>query len=580
MKRQIVFVFGSQACVPDDGLLAARQLGCEATVLGAKLACCMSADLVDRFERVDLSRPEQVVETARRIHAVHPIDAVVSYDDQAGPVAARVAAALGLRGHPVESADSARDKHWMKQRFEAAGIPIAAYTLAEDENDAVAWAEEVGYPVVVKPVRGSASQGVIRADDEDELRDAYRRLRRIVQEYRIDCGDRSNSQQLVEKYIEGDEFSVELLVRDGVPTVLCVFEKPQPLEGPFFEETIYVSPARLEEDARQRLESLAVRGVQALGLRDGAAHCEIRGDGEEMYILEIGGRLIGGACSRVFRHVLGEDIHPHVLRLALGEAEELPKQQPGAAGAMMLPIPKAGKLRAIRGLDRARQVKGIEDVILNTSPGEIIVPFPEQSCYVGFLTASGENVEQVEEALSEAASLIELDLAPLCCESWRRAIADQRSYRASDEHGIRSLEGLTRERAEELILPLVTATYFGEYPEDIGLDRAKQCFDWFAQGHRGETSPEVWFVSEGRGVALGSSRGDTCYVSLLGVLPPARKSGLGEALMRSIMSFYARKGLTQAEVAVEPTQPGSTALFRKLGFAPVDCDAAECCSSC
>ena len=580
MKRQILFVFGNQACVPDDGLLAARQLGCEATVLGPKLACCMSADLVDRFQRVDLTRPDEVVETARRIHAVQPVDAVVAYDDQGGPVAARVAAALGLRGHPVEAADAARDKLWMKQRFEAAGIPIAAYTLAEDEDDAARWAEEVGYPVVVKPVRGSASQGVIRADDEDELRDAYRRLRRIVQEHRLDCGGRPNRQQLVEKYIDGDEFSVELLVRDGEPNVLCVFEKPQPLEGPFFEETIYVSPTRLEADVRRRLESMAIRGVQALGLRDGAAHCEIRGAGEEMYILEIGGRLIGGACSRVFRHVLGEDIHPHVLRLALGEEKELPKQKPGAAGAMMLPIPEAGKLRAIKGLDRARQVRGIEDVILNTSPGEIIVPFPEQSCYVGFLTASGEDVAEVERALSEAASLIEMDLAPLCCETWRRAIESEHSYHAPDEHGIRSLEGLTRERAEELILPLVTETYFGEYPEELGLDRAKQCFDWFAEGHRGETAPEAWFVSEGRGVALGSSRGDTCYVSLLGVLPTNRKSGLGEALMRSIMAHYARKGLAKAEVAVEPTQPGSTALFRKLGFAPETCDAAECCTTC
>ncbi|HEX3130382.1 MAG TPA: GNAT family N-acetyltransferase [Thermoanaerobaculia bacterium] len=580
MKGQILFLFGNQACVPDDGLLAARQLGYETSVFGPKLACCMSADLVDRFERIDLSQPERVVEAAQRMHASQPFDAVVAYDDQGGPLAARVAAALGLRGHPVESADAARDKAWMKQRFEAAGLPIARYTLAKDEDDAVRWAEEAGYPVVVKPVRGSASQGVIRADDEEDLREAYRRLRRIVQSYRLDCGGRSDSAQLVESYIEGDEYSVELLVRDGVPHVLCVFEKPQPLEGPFFEETIYVSPARLDPETRERLESLAVRGVQALGLRDGAAHCEIRGSGEEMYILEIGGRLIGGACSRVFRHVLGEDIHPHVLRLALGKEEELPKQKPGAAGAMMLPIPKSGRLKALRGLDRAGKVPGIEDVILNTSPGEIIVPFPEQSCYVGFLTASGESVEQVERALSEAASLIDLDLEPLCCETWTRSIEDQRAFQASEEHGIRSLEGCTIERAEELILPLVAATNFGECPEAVGVAKSRECFEWFREGHRGETSPEAWFVSEGRGCALGSRRGETCYVSLLGVLPDERGTGLGGALMRSIMALYARQGCTRMEIAVEPTDPGSTALFRTLGFAPESCDVGECCTAC
>src|SRR5262249_31626222 len=151
-------------------------------------------------------------------------------------------------------------------------------------------------------------------------------------------------------------------------------------------------PARLDAEERLRMEDLAVRGVQALGLRDGAAHCEVRASRDGLFLLEIGARLIGGACARVFRHVLGEDIHPHVLRLALGEADALPRQRPGAAGAMMLPIPKAGRLKSIAGLDKARQVPGIEDVILNTCSGEVIVPFPEQSCYIGFLTASGDSV--------------------------------------------------------------------------------------------------------------------------------------------------------------------------------------------
>lgn len=575
MKRQILFVFGNQACVPDDGLLAARALGCEATVLGP---CCMSEDLVGRYERIDLARPEQVLAAARRIHAEHPVHAVVAYDDQGGLVASRIAAELHLPGHPVEGAEAARDKYLMKKRFEAAGLPIAPYTLARDEDDAVRWAGENGYPVVVKPVRGSASQGVIRADDEEGLRQAYRRLRRIVQEYRLDLGGRPDSQQLVEGYIDGREYSVELLVQGGVPSVLCIFEKPQPLEGPFFEETIYVSPARVDPEQRARLEELAVRGVRALGLRDGAAHCEVRVSSEGPFLLEIGARLIGGACARVFRHVLGEDIHPHVLRLALGDAETVPRQRAGAAGAMMLPIPRAGRLKSIGGVDRARQVPGIEDVILNTSPGAVIVPFPEQTCYIGFLTASGDSVEEVEAALSKAAGLLELELDPLSCETWTRPIEDLRSYEAPAEHGIRRLEGLTVEAAEHVVLPLIAATHFGEDPEREGLAKARQCLDWLLEGHRGETSPDVWLVAEGRGVALGSARAETCFVSCLGVLPAHRKSGLGAALVQSIMGLFGGRGCTRMEVTVESARPGSTTLFRKLGFGPESSDESCCCS--
>src|SRR5581483_3448467 len=156
MDRHILFVFGSQACVPSDPLVAAKKLGCTTTVLGPNIPCGVSADVVDRFERARLSRPAAVVAAARALHAAHPIHGVVGYDDEAVPLVARIAAALGLPGHPVEAADAARDKEWMKRRFAAAGIPIARYTLAAGEDDAVRWADETGYPVVVKPVRGSA----------------------------------------------------------------------------------------------------------------------------------------------------------------------------------------------------------------------------------------------------------------------------------------------------------------------------------------------------------------------------------------------------------------------------------------
>lgn len=577
MKRQTLFVFGSQACVPGDPLIAAKELGCRTTVMGQSIPCGLPADLIDHFERVNLADTEEILNTVRSLHGFRPIHAVVGYDDQAVPIVARIADALGLPGNSVEAADASRDKVLMKQRFEAAGLPIAHYHLAQDEDGAVGWAARNGYPVVVKPMRGSASQGVIRADTEQELREAYRRLRRIVRSQGLDTGGRSDAEQLVEGYINGNEYSVEFLVKDGRAHVLCLFEKPLPLHGPFFEETIYITPTRLRTDRQSEIQDLAIRAVHALGLRNGPAHCEIRVSDDGPFVLEIGARVIGGACSRVFRYVLDEDIHSYVLRLALGDDIPLPKQRVGAAGAMMLPIPGDGRLQSVSGVEKARAVPSIKDVIVTASPGELIIPFPEQNCYVGFLTASADTPAEVEEALTAAAGLIEMDLQPIECECWSREIGDQRSYQPPAEHNIRTLGDYQTDEARKAVLPIVASANFGELPPQLSLDEAGKCIRWLEDCNKGETSTAFWLIAEG-GAALGSVCDDTCYVSCLSVIPEFRHTGLGTALMRTLMSIFARRGQTSMEVIVDPREPGSSGLFRHLGFTMEVPGERTCCA--
>lgn len=577
MKRQVLFVFGNQACVPGDPLLAAKELGCETMVVGRTVPCGLPADLVDRFEKADLSETDNVLDMVRAFHRFRPIHAVVGYDDQAVPVVARIAAELGLPGNPVEAADAARDKVVMKERFEAAGLPIAPYHLARDEDDAISWSSRNGYPVVVKPVRGSASQGVIRADSELELRRAYRRLRRIVRSQGLDTGGRSDAEQLVEGYIDGDEYSVEFLIQEGQPHAICEFEKPIPLHGPFFEETIYVTPTRLSPERRTEIQQLAVKAVKALGLRSGPAHCEIRLSSNGPFVLEIGARVIGGACSRVFRHVLDEDIHSYVLRLALGDEIPLPKQKAGAAGAMMLPIPGEGRLLSVSGVSRAQNVPGVQDVIVTADPGDLIIPFPEQNCYVGFLTAKADTSEAVEEALTEAASAIEMDLQPIECECWSRDIEDQGSYQPPTEYSIKTLGNYEIDEARKAVLPIVASANFGELPPQLSLDEAEKCIRWLEDCNKGETSPSFWLIADG-GAALGSVCDNTCYVSCLSVVPDHRHSGLGSALMRTLMSIFARQGQTRMEVIVDPREPGSSGLFRRLGFTAEVSGEQTCCA--
>jgi biotin carboxylase/GNAT superfamily N-acetyltransferase len=579
MKRQVLFLFGSQACVPGDALLAARGQGCSTAVLARAMPCGLTGAEVDYFESVRMEAPQEVVAAARALHARKPVHAVVAYDDQAVPVAARVAAELGLPGHPVQAAEAARDKVLMKEAFERAGVPIAPYVLAKDEDDAVRWASGRGYPVVVKPVQGSASQGVIRADSEPELRQAYRRLRRLVLQHGLATGGRSDAEQLVETYLDGAEASVELFVCNGDPHVLCVFEKPRPLAGPFFEETIYLTPARLSPERTEEIESLARRAAIALGLRDGPAHCELRLSSRGLFVLEIAARLIGGACSRVFRYIVEGDIHAHVIRLALGERGLLPRRRTGCAGAMMLPIPAEGRLLGMRGLEEAASVPGIQDVSVHASPGDVVVPFPEQSCYVGFLTAAGSTPEEVEEALSTAGGRIHLDLEPLECEHLMYDLEElgPRPPLISED-GIRTLAGCTLEEAQEIVLPIIARSSFAELPLDLALAEARRCLRWLVDGNRGETSPALWLVSEEEGVALGSVRGTTCYTSCLGVVPGRRRSGLGAALVQSVMTLGAQRGCVRMLAEVDPRQPASKGLFLHLGFQPEVPSLQTCCA--
>lgn len=575
MSRHALFVFGARACVPEDPLRAARAMGCTTTVVADHLPCSLSGELIDRFERVDPRNADEVIRTARWIHRGRAIDGVVAYDDQSVATVARVAAELGLPGNPVEAALAASDKFLMKQRFDRSGVPIAPFHLASDEEDAAAWAEGNGYPVVVKPVCGSASQGVIRAESEAELRHAYRWLRRIVARNGLSTGGRPESAQLVEAYLPGSEISVELLVQEGRIRVLCVFDKPEPLIGPFFEETIYHAPSRLPTATQERFRDLACRAVRALGIENGPAHCEIRYNGDDARILEVGGRLIGGSCARVFRYLLEDDIHSLVLQLAFGEPLSGIRTRPGCAGAMMLPIPGEGRLARIEGLEDARRLPAIQDVMPNVSCGDIVVPFPEQSCYIGFLTAAAEEPEAVDEALREAARRIDFKLEPIECENWVRSLADRSGTELPP--GIEVLEGLTLEEASERVLPVIARTSFPELPSPEGLAEAKRCLDLWVEDGECCTSPELWLLAGDRGVVLGGWQGRTGQGTCLGVAPEARRSGTGSALLEGLMTLVRRRGCTEHMMCVDPREHLAIAFYRTHGFQRVKATGQACC---
>jgi biotin carboxylase len=272
----------------------------------------------------------------------------------------------------------------------------------------VAAAEEVGWPVVVKPVSLSASRGVIRADAPAGARAAAARVWTILDE----DGHPADEPIIVEAYVPGEEVAVEALLRSGRLEVLAVFDKPDPLTGPYFEETIYVTPSRLPAEGQAAIAAAVGEAAAAIGLTEGPVHAELRVDpAGRPWILELAARTIGGLCARTLRFAAGVTLEELVLRHALGLPVD-PRRERVAAGVMMLPIPAPGRLVAVRGQDEARAVPGITALEVSIRPGGEVRPLPEGDRYLGFLFARASTPAAVEDALRTAHAHLEVEIAP------------------------------------------------------------------------------------------------------------------------------------------------------------------------
>jgi biotin carboxylase len=361
---------------------------------------------------VDLGSPAEAGLRAARFAAEHPLAGVVGVDETAVMTAAHVAERLGLRHHPVAAVAATRDKRRLRAVFEAARLPQPRWVELSSDADAAERARAVaqvgGYPVVLKPVDLAASRGVIRADGATELGGALERVHHLLA--RLQCAPDSTDAAayplLLEEFVPGAEMAVEGLVVDGRVHVLAVFDKPDPLDGPYFAETIYTTPSRHRPATRAQLVGLTVAAARALGLRDGPLHAELRLPLAGPLLLEVAARSIGGLCSRTLR--FGPDgawsLEELILRHAVGEAlGDADLAVAGAAsGVLMLPVSRAGRLRAVTGVEAAAAVPGIDGVSISVAPGTAIEPLPEGDRYLGFVFARAPTPLEVEVALRRA----------------------------------------------------------------------------------------------------------------------------------------------------------------------------------
>ncbi len=392
-------------------LEAARRLGVEA-VVGSERHAALAGRAPGTTLAVDLRRPTRAARQIARFARSQPLDAVVGVDDDTTLVAAVAAAHLGLPHNPVAAVQATRDKYRLRRALAAAGLPSPRFCRLALAADPVAAARRVPYPCVLKPVALAASRGVIRADDPEQFVHAFRRIAALL---RADgAGPRY---LLVESFLAGPEVAVEGLLVGGALHVLAVFDKPDPLDGPYFEETLYVTPSRHPAAVQAALEAMTARATAALGLREGPVHAELRLGPGGPYVVEVAARSIGGLCSSVLRFGTGLSLEELVLRHALGAGAPaatrppVPPREARAAGVMMLPIPRGGVLRGVHGRAAALQIPGVEGLEITIPLGQRVVPLPEGDRYLGFLFARGDSPAAVEAALREAHRRLDIEIA-------------------------------------------------------------------------------------------------------------------------------------------------------------------------
>jgi biotin carboxylase len=385
--RRVLLILPSATYRAPDFLAAARSLGVE-VVLASETEQAMATAMGDRAVVLPLDDPSASVAEILALHERNPIDAVVAVDDGGTLIAAMASMALGFPHNPPAAIATTRYKLAMRRAFAAADVPQPRF--APDDR--------ITFPVVVKPIGLSASRGVIRVDDPDLLAATIDRV-----------GGIAAGAVITEEYVPGIEVALEGLLDSGRLRTLAVFDKPDPLIGPYFEETIYVTPSRLPAAMLDAIHAVAADAAAAIGLRDGPVHAEFRITPEgRIATLELAARSIGGLCARTLRFGAGIALEEVILRHALGLSLDDLSREHTAAGVMMLPIPRAGTLDAVNGTDAARAVPGIVGLELTVHAGRTVAPLPEGDRYLGFLFARADGPAEVEAALRAAADTLDI----------------------------------------------------------------------------------------------------------------------------------------------------------------------------
>lgn len=362
-------------------------------------------EMGDRYLQIDCSDPNTAAEAIVRAGDHIPIDGVVAADDSGVEIAALAGTRLGLAANAPDAARATRNKETQRLLFKAGEVPQPKWEALPAGVDPEEAARQVGYPVVIKPLDRSASQGVVRVDQPAQLTESIERVYSIVG---------MDNRLLIEQFIEGDEVAVEGIIGPSGFNSLAIFDKPCPIAGEGFQETMLVTPSRHSPESQRECLRVATAAVAALGLSHGPVHIELMIEDDQVVVLEVAARSIGGLCSKSLRFgLMDTSLESLILRNALGRDKPELRRSPTASGVLMIPIPAPGRLESIEGLSEARSIDGVTAIDITIREGDLVLPPPEGDRYLGFVFANATDPAQVEVALTRARDLIGVKVTPI-----------------------------------------------------------------------------------------------------------------------------------------------------------------------
>ena len=392
-----------------------RSFGDAAEALGVDLVFatdrCNRLDDPWRDEAIPVRFHEEEASLAAIVEALaaRPPAGVLVVGDRPAVLAARAAAALGLDGNSPPAAAASGNKLLFRAALETAGLPRPWFRSVEVAADPTAIAETLSFPCVVKPLALSGSQGVMRANGPDSFVAAFDRLGALLTSPQVRSERQpGNATILVEGFIAGQEFAIEGVIHRGRFQTLAIFDKPEPLDGPFFEETIYVTPSSLSREVQTRVSAAVASAASAIGLWHGPVHAECRVNTGGVFVLEVAARPIGGLCARALRFVSPDSpdtdlsLEALLIRHAIGQDITAYRREEIASGVMMIPVPRRGVFKGVSGVDEARRVPGTVDLRITAKVDQLLVPLPEGKSYLGFIFARGATSSAVVSTLHAA----------------------------------------------------------------------------------------------------------------------------------------------------------------------------------
>lgn len=401
MSPRVLVVLPTETYRAADFVNAARATGVELAIASESPLPLVAADRQVLIDCGDVSRSAEAIAT---LASNTPVDSIIAADDAGVEIAALASELIGLPASPLVAVHATLDKSLMRASLRAEEIPQPRFEVV-NAGDAMAAAERIGYPVVSKPRTRTASVGVVRSDDSHELEEAVG-----IAEFHQQAHDGSST-ILVEEYLDGPEISFEGIVWDGAVEPMAIFDKPDQPSGPFFPESIFVTPTELSTRVVSDVERTVQRATRAIGLTHGPIHAELRIVAGVPKVLEIAGRSIGGLCGRALTFgLMGDSIEALSIRQSLGMRKVGSSRQPGASGVLMIPIDRSGTLAGVSGLDRVREIEGVWNVEMTVAVGAEVVAPPHGDRYLGFVFARADDRTSTVRALREAASAIHVQI--------------------------------------------------------------------------------------------------------------------------------------------------------------------------